>query len=151
MLNTLLNAYETLNAATTHFLGFVLHGIVYGGYFREVPLEVLRLSTTSSKRHAVAQIRVYFHKATKLEMVANGTVKPIGTVEDLIVKNGYNRGDNFERLVAEINNIRGWKKNSVPFWIAGDLFINGEQVQVKFDGAELVNETKLNTARLATA
>lgn len=150
MMNYLLTTYNKLTAATIYFIGFALRGMIYGGYFAEVPAAALRLDHESTARGGAAKIRIRFDKATKAALIAAGAVKAIGTVEALTADPRYNRGDNFEKLIAELNNLP-WAKNSDPFWVAGDLEINGNQVQVKFDGAELVNEKSLRKALAATA
>ena len=147
---SMLNDYKRLTAATLYFIGFVLAGTVYGGYFTDIPVEALRLDHESTARGGALKIRVRFNKALKLMLKAQGKVHPIATLAALTADPRYNRGDNFEKLVAELNGLQ-WAKNSDPFWIAGDLEINGKQVQVKFDGAELVNEKSLRRAKAATA
>lgn len=150
MMNYLLTTYNKLTAATIYFIGFALRGTIYGGYFTEIPAAALRLDHESTARGGAVKIRIRFDKATKAALIAAGTVQAIGTVEALTADPRYNRGDNFEKLIAELNNLP-WAKNSDPFWVAGDLEINGNQVQVKFDGAELVNEKSLRKALAATA
>lgn len=150
MMNTLLTAYNKLTAATIYFIGFVLSGTVYGGYFTEIPAAALKLDHESSARGGAAKIRIRFNKELKLALKAQGKVKALATIEALAADPRYNKGDNFEKLIAELNGIQ-WAKNSDPFWVAGDLEINGEQVQVKFDGAELVNEKSLRKALTVAA
>ena len=55
--------------------------------------------------------------------------------------------ENFERELTERWTSETWVKDSVPFWVAGDMRVDGVEVQVKLDGAELTNERTL--ARLA--
>ena len=150
MLNYLLTTYNTVTAATIYFLGFILRGVLYGGYFAEIPAATMRLDHESTARGGAAKIRIRFDKATKIALITAGAVKPIGAADLLTADPKHNTGDNFERVTAEMNGLP-WAKNSTPFWVAGDLEINGEQVQVKFDGAELVNEKSLKKALAATA
>ena len=58
----------------------------------------------------------------------------------------YNKGENFERVITELLIGETWVKDSVPFNVAGDIRWNGEEVQIKFDGAELTNEKTLARA-----
>ena len=51
-----------------------------------------------------------------------------------------NRGDGFEKVIVERYTAEKWARNSVPFFKAGDATINGEEVQIKLNGAELTNE-----------
>jgi hypothetical protein len=46
----------------------------------------------------------------------------------------------FEKVITETFTNEKWVKDSVPFFVAGDATINGEQVQIKLNGAELTNE-----------
>ena len=61
----------------------------------------------------------------------------------------YNKGENFERIITELLTGETWVKDSVPFNVAGDIVVNGENIQIKFDGAEITNERLLKklTAR----
>lgn len=150
-MENLLIGYNATTAATLYFIGFILHGLIYGGFVKVLPLEALQLSRESTARGGALKIRVRFKKDTKLTLKARGIVKPLTTITALEVDKRYNRGDNFEKWVVE--NIAGkqWAKNSTPYWISGDMELNGEQVQIKFDGAELVNEKSLRKAIKATA
>ena len=40
-------------------------------------------------------------------------------------------------------------KENVGFWVEGDLEINGEQVQIKLNGAQIVVETTLERLKRA--
>ena len=56
-----------------------------------------------------------------------------------------NKGEALEAVLTERYTGSEWKKDSVPFWVAGDIVIEGKQVQVKFNGAELTNEKTIRT------
>lgn len=51
-----------------------------------------------------------------------------------------NDGDKFEKIVAEVLAGMVWKKTRTPFYEAGDITLNGEQIQVKLNGATLTDE-----------
>lgn len=63
----------------------------------------------------------------------------------------YNKGDHFERAVKELLTGEEWHKNKDPFWTGGDVRINGVEVQVKFNSAELTNENTLQRMLRALA
>ena len=42
-------------------------------------------------------------------------------------------------------------KENVGFWVEGDLEIDGRQVQIKFNGAQIVVETTLERLKKAVA
>lgn len=143
----MLTTYARHSAADAYILGFTHRGILYAIELPELPDAVLKLGRASSKRGGMAKIRVRVAKAEKLALIAMGAAV-IGTAEDLDADAKHNHGENFERIVTELNGQR-WTKDSVPFWVAGDLNLNGRELQIKLDGAELTNERTL--AKLAVA
>lgn len=144
-MNELLNRYNEIAGAHAYYIGFARHSVVYavktdfGTVCRHV-----RESRTSSKRGACKQVKIYISSADQQRYIMNGQAVAIGT-EDELAGNKYNKGDNFERLVCKWFGL-GWEKNSTPWYMGGDLEVNGEQVQVKFQGAELTNENTLARA-----
>ena len=73
----------------------------------------------------------------------SATAELIGS-EDLLMKDSaHNKGENFERELTERWTSETWVKDSIPFWVAGDIRVDGVEVQVKLDGAELTNERTL--------
>lgn len=137
----MLRTYNAHSAADAYVLGFAFHGELFAIELPELPDAVLKLDHASSKRGGQAKIRVRVTKAEKLALIAMGAAV-IGKVEDLEADPRHNRGENFERIVTELNGQR-WTKDSVPFWVAGDLNLNGRELQIKLDGAELTNEKTL--------
>lgn len=137
----MLRTYNAHSAADAYVLGFAFHGELFAIELPELPDAVLKLDHASSKRGGQAKIRVRVAKAEKLALIAMGAAV-IGKVEDLEADPHHNRGENFERIVTELNGQR-WTKDSVPFWVAGDLNLNGRELQIKLDGAELTNEKTL--------
>ena len=143
----MLNAYTAHSAADAYILGFTNRGKLYAIELPELPDEVLKLDHASSKRGGTAKIRVRVATAVKMALIAAGA-KLIGTVDDLTADSKHNRGENFERIITELNGQR-WVKDSVPFWVAGDITLDGRELQIKLDGAELTNERTLATCAMA--
>lgn len=54
----------------------------------------------------------------------------------------YNKGEVFERLITEKAG-QEWKKDTVPFTMAGDIEWNGVAYQIKFEKATFTNEKSL--------
>ena len=54
----------------------------------------------------------------------------------------YNRGEIFEKLVTEHFG-QTWEKDNVPFTEQGDINVNGEEIQVKFEKATFINEKQM--------
>ena len=139
----MMNAYNARSASHTYALGFVCGGKLYAQKLSFAELTAFaKLDRASSKRGGFAKIRIKLTAKDRAELSA--TAELIGA-EDLLTKDSaHNKGENFERELTERWTAEEWVKDSIPFWMAGDITVNGEQVQVKLDGAELTNEKILS-------
>lgn len=142
----MIDRYNTLSAATAYIIGFVVNGLLYYTMSAHIADGFLKFDRMSSKRGGWAKIRVRLSSADRKAMVENGKAVLLGSAELLLDKK-YNKGECFEKVITETLTGEAWVKDSVPFNVAGDITLNGEEVQIKFDGAELTNEKTL--ARLA--
>ena len=89
--------------------------------------------------------RVRVPAGEKDRMIASGSARELCSVDELTVSK-YNRGENFERVITETLTETVWVKDSIPFYRQGDIQLNGEEIQIKFDAAELTNEKTLKRA-----
>lgn len=138
----MMNAYSARSAAHTYALGFVEAHRLYAVKlsFEELS-RFFKLDRASSKRGGFAKIRIKLTAKDRAELSA--TAELIGS-EDLLMKDStHNKGENFERELTERWTSETWVKDSIPFWVAGDIRVDGVEVQVKLDGAELTNERTL--------
>lgn len=136
--------YNKLSAAHVYLVGFVRDGAVWYVTVSFEELQAfLKLDHASSKRGGHAKIRVRLSSVQKLQLVSTGKATKLCEVEELSADPKHNRGDNFERVVTEVLAKKVWVKDSTPFWVKGDVNLNGEEVQVKLDDAELTNEKTL--------
>lgn len=135
----LATTYARHSAAHTYAVGFVLRHTLYNVFLSwEELTPYLRESHTSSSRGHHLQLRIRLRKAEKLSLLDRATV--MGTDADLHEDAAHNAGENYERVITEAFTTERWVKDSTPFWVAGDVRIDGTEVQVKLDGAELTNE-----------
>ena len=139
MLNTLMNWYDAHSAAHRYDIGFTLDGELYSVIRDELPRGWLRLDRMSSKRGGWAKVRVRIPAAVKRELVLSGEAAHRGPATMMDFADSYNNGEHYERVETEAAG-QTWVKDSVPFWVAGDIRVDGCEVQIKFDGAEVVNE-----------
>lgn len=143
----MMTAYERLSASHTYALGFVCGGNLYAKTMNFAELSAFfKLDRASSKRGGFAKIRIKLTSKDRAELSL--TAELIGAESLLTADPAHNKGENFERELTERWTAETWVKDSVPFNVAGDIVLNGENVQVKLDGAELTNEKIL--ARLAS-
>ena len=135
-------AYCSRSAAHKYALGFVFDGCLYVITLNFIELSrYFKLDRASSKRGGFAKIRIKLTAKDRAELSA--TAELIGS-EDLLMKDtAHNKGENFERELTERWTSETWEKDSVPFWVAGDIRVDGVEIQVKLDGAELTNERTL--------
>jgi hypothetical protein len=141
--NEMIARYNALAAATAYIVGFVLDGLLYYTMSAHIADEFLKLDRMSSKRGGWAKIRVKLTASDRKGLVMGGKAVLIGSAELLNTTDKYNKGERFERIITETLTGETWVKDSVPFNVAGDITLNGEEVQIKFDGAELTNEKTL--------
>ena len=143
-LTEMIALYNTLTAADGYIVGFILnHMLYYVRFDGHLPTEILKFDRASSKRGGMAKVRVRLGSDFRKAMVANGKAVLIGAEDLLLTADKYNKGERFERIITETLTTETWVKDSVPFNVAGDIELNGQQIQVKFDDAELTNEKTL--------
>ena len=138
----MMNAYRARSAAHTYALGFgEAHRLDAVKLSFEELSRFFKLDRASSKRGGFAKIRIKLTAKDRAELSA--TAELIGDEGLLMKDSAHNKGENFERELTERWTTETWVKDSVPFWVAGDIRVDGIEVQVKLDGAELTNERTL--------
>ena len=143
-LNEMINLYNALSVADAYIVGFVLNHLLYYVRFEDhLPTEILKFDHASSKRGGMAKVRVRLSSQFRHEMVTNGQAILLGDESLILTPDRYNKGERFERVITETLTATAWVKDSVPFNVAGDIELNGKQIQVKLDNAELTNEKTL--------
>ena len=149
-MTTMMTAYNKNSASHIYYFGFIVAGLLYvmtGMTFDELSA-YFKADRASSKRGGFAKIRIKANSADLKALLPKALL--IGSA-DLLNDSHWNKGEMFEKIITEMFTADKWVKDSVPFFLAGDVEINGEQVQVKFDGAELVNEKSLRKALTVAA
>ena len=141
-MNEMVILYARKSAAHKYALGFVYEGKLYVVVLSFAELSrFFKLDRASSKRGGFAKIRIKLTAKDRAELSAKAEL--LGA-EDLLMKDAkHNKGENFERELTERWTAETWVKDSVPFYVAGDIRVDGVEIQVKLDGAELTNEKVL--------
>jgi hypothetical protein len=135
----MINRYNALSASHVYALGFVHAGNLYAQKLSFAELSnFFKLDRASSKRGGFLKIRIKLTAADRATLSA--TAELIGSADLLEKDTAHNKGENFERELTERWTSETWVKDSIPFNVAGDIVVNGENVQIKLDGAELTNE-----------
>jgi len=142
--------YNCHTAAEGYIVGIKVNHELYAVAMDHIPFAMTRMTKTSSKRGGVPKIKIYFDAPTCKELVASGKAWHIGH-ESILIDSKYNKGEVFERIITETMTTETWVKDSVPFWVQGDVVINGKQIQVKLNGAEMVTEKAINRIKAMVA
>lgn len=145
IMNIFMTAYIAQSAARVFYIGFVYDGKLYLVVLRDtIPAAFLRVTTTS-KTHVNA-VRVQITSKMAQLLIKDGRAIELGDATALNYSDKYNRGEHFERYIVERYTTTTWYKDTTPWYIAGDAEINGEQVQIKFNGATVTDERKIARA-----
>ena len=132
--------YNRKSAAHTYIVGFARNGKVYYVTISWEELTAfLKADHESSSRGGALKARVRVPAGYQVEAITSGKAVELCDVAELAVGK-YNRGENFERVITETLTETVWVKDSIPFYKQGDIQLNGEEIQVKFNDAELTNE-----------
>ena len=135
---TMMKWYEIFSAADAYIVGFVLDGALYMVEMARIAPRFLNVEEAS--RNQGTNLRLRLKRAQK-ESLAKKAIC-LGSA-DVLTAGKYNKGENFEKVVTEYFG-QEWEKDTVPFYVKGDICLDGKEVQIKLDTATLANEKMLN-------
>jgi hypothetical protein len=145
---TMIKNYRKFSAANAYILGFEYKHSIYYIMIDEIPPRYMTVEHESSKKGGAAKLQLRLKKAYKEQLIRKGATY-MG--DESILIGQYNKGVEFERLISELNGQAFRGKENVGFWVEGDLEIDGRQVQIKFNGAQIVVEKTLERLKKAVA
>lgn len=138
---TMIRQYRRFSAADAYIIGFTYKHTVYAIMVDEIMPRYMRVEHESSRKGGTAKLQLRLPNKYKEQLLRKGAVA-LGGEEMLIGE--YNKGVEFERIISEQNGHPFRGKENVGFWVEGDVEIDGKQVQVKFNGAQIVVERTLH-------
>lgn len=141
---TMIKNYRKFSASDAYALGFVYKHELYVAFVDEIAPRFMKVERESSKKGGKQKLQLRLNNSHMEALIRKGA-ECLGSEELLIGE--YNKGVEFERLVYEINGQTYRGKDNVGFWVAGDIEINGKQVQVKMNGAQIVVENTLENLK----
>lgn len=149
---TMAERYDRIAGAHKYLVGFSRKDKVYYVLLTFSELcELLKADRESSKRGGAMKLRVRVSSEQAVTFILTGRAVELCELSELSANPKYNKGENFERIVTEKLTGETWVKDNIPFYVQGDIRLNGEEVQVKLTGAELTNERTLARAEAAVA
>ena len=149
-MTNLLTAYNKNSASHIYYFGFVFAGLLYavcGMTFEEITA-YCKMDRASTAKGGFRKIRIRANRAELSALIPHAML--IGSAE-MLNDSKWNKGEMFEKIITEMFTGEKWQKDSVPFFLAGDAVINGENVQIKLNQAELTNEKILARYGFLTA
>ena len=136
---TFINTYRNYSAADSYILGFTYAHNLYMIEVNEIMPRFL--SVEEASRNQGENLRLRFKKKYKEQLLRKGAIM-LGSA-DCLTAEKYNKGEIFEKLVTEYFG-QAWKKDTIPFWIQGDINVNGKEIQIKLDSATLMNTKQID-------
>ena len=135
---TMINHYRNHSAADSYIVGFVYDKNLYFVKMAEIAPRFLNVEVAS--RNQGENLRLRLKKSHRASLMKKNPVC-LGSA-DMLVADKYNKGEIFEKAVTEYYG-QTWEKDTVPFWVQGDINLNGEEVQIKLDSATLMNTKQI--------
>lgn len=144
---TMIRNYRKYSAADAYILGFIYKHEVYMIEVPEIMPRYMRVEHESRKHGGAAKLQLRLPQCYQEQLIRKGATC-IGH-ED-ILKGQYNKGVEFERVINELNGQEFRGKDNVPFYVSGDITIEGKEIQIKFNGAQVVVERTLERLKKGT-
>lgn len=141
---TMIKHYRNHSAADSYILGFINNKMLYMVEVEEIMPRFL--SVEQASRNQGENLRLRITKKLKNQLMKKNPVC-LGSAS-LLTAEKYNKGEIFEKIVTEFFG-QTWVKDTVPFWVQGDIEVDGRQIQIKLDSATLMNTKQI--ARLRNA
>ena len=123
--------YEKFNKAEKYIIGFSHKGNIYMKMVDHLDLDMITLESASKNQGTSLRFRP--KSAHKAQMILESIC--LGSIE-MILDQKYNKGEMFEKVITEYYG-QEWVKDTIPFHKAGDLNLNGIEIQIKFEKAAL--------------
>lgn len=141
--------YRYFSAAGSYIIGFTYDHIIYMTTMAEIKPRYLTVEQASRNYGDALRLRIRKeHKPALLKnAIALGPetqlIDTVGHINDKGQLKYWNKGDMFEKLVAEHFGLV-WVKDTTGFWVKGDINVNGIEIQIKFADASLTNTNQLH-------
>lgn len=134
---TMMKWYEKFSAADGYIIGFVMDKMLYMVEMERIAPRFL--SVEEASRNQGDNLRLRLKKAQKQSLAKKAIC--LGSA-DVLTADKYNKGENFEKVVTEYYG-QEWEKDTIPFYMQGDINVNGRELQIKLDSATLANSKML--------
>lgn len=135
---TMIRNYRKYSAADSYIVGFVYNKMLYFVEMTEIAPRFLNVEEASRNQGENLRLRI---KRTQKESLMKKNPICLGSADSLNAEK-YNKGEIFEKMVTEFFG-QVWEKDNIPFWVQGDINLNGKEIQIKLDSATLMNTKQI--------
>lgn len=134
---TAIKNYRKFTGAEKYIVGFIYKHNLYIITVDELMPRWMTMKE-ASERHA-EKLQMALKAKHKKELVNKGAQMICSEAEFLAMNDLKNKGFTFERLVFTLNGQgEQWSRDNVRFDKCGDINIDGTEIQVKFENAQIV-------------
>ena len=144
LVKRLLKVYEDTTAAVWTLLVFQLAGRAYAARLNAITADMVTLDRESSQNGGATKLRFKLSNRQKVALIEAGA-EEVGNIADILSLQ-KNKGNAVECWATRRYMGIEWVKDSIPYYMQGDIRINGEEVQVKFENASLTNVNVMQAA-----
>lgn len=126
-----------MNGADKYLLGVEFDEMVYGFYCDEIPLRYCSCQTDHKNNVQYVRFRPHLwgaqEIATREDAICFGSTEKVYTLYTCNTKKGYNSGYCFEKAVYTKYDMEDeWVQDNKASTAGGDIYLNGEEIQMKF-------------------
>ena len=132
--------YRKYSKADAYIIGFKYDNFLYIYNTKRLLTKWTKKAYTS--RTHKPKIQMNLTQSLKAEMIIDGA-KSIMPFDEFMNINASNNGWRLEKLVHKLNNIEYKGQNNKPFYKGGDITINGFEIQIKFENAQIATYATL--------
>lgn len=137
-----INAYNHTSYTHDYIFGYALNGKIFLTFATSEILEkICKLDKASEKCGGGFSLRFIPNNTQKMILFSmnHSEICTVSEFDEAVKNSIYNKGEIFEKMVSTKFGIE-WKKDNVPYTIAGDIEINGNPYQIKFTKATFMTE-----------
>lgn len=145
LLQSMIDKYNKLSYTHKYVFGFHYKKNIYLVEADAAILPfILTIEKASSKNGGGYELRFNPNNEQKVLLLSKGAQVLCSKdfFDNTVTNSKYNRGEIFEKMVTEKCG-QMWKKDNIPFFMGGDLTVDGVAYQLKFEKATFVNENTL--------
>lgn len=139
---TIIRNYRKYSGADNYIIGFTYKKQLYFVRVAEIMPRQMTITHSSSRTGHQPKLQMRLTNQLKEQLLRKGAIL-LGSETMLEEQTETNKGFAFEEIIYNYFGQDFKGRDNVPFYKGGDIEIDGEQVQIKFQSAQIVAERTL--------